>query len=151
MGRRETAEEFRERRKKKRGEDNRRVMRMTTLILQLGISMMTCIFLCGIPGYFLAGHTGHPVIFPLFLLLGVLSGFRSCYQVIERFNGRLITGRKPEGQEGQPDMAPGRQPDMEPGRQPDTKPDRKPDSQKGAQVPEAGGEDEDELDEDPWI
>lgn len=120
MGRRETAEEFRERRKKKRGEDNRRVMRMTTLILQLGISMMTCIFLCGIPGYFLAGHTGHPVIFPLFLLLGVLSGFRSCYQVIERFNGRLITGRKP-------------------------------DSQKGAQVPEAGGEDEDELDEDPWI
>ena len=141
MKRKESPEEFYERRKKERGAANRRVMRMTALVMQLGITMLTCLLLCGIPGRLLAGRTGHPVIFPLFLLLGILAGFRSCYQVIERFYGRLGTDRQAGA--GQETEGRGALP-------------------KGAEsvsAEEAGGtlaaggkdEDEDELDEDPWI
>ena len=41
-------------------------LRMLALITQLGISMLTCIFL-------------------VFLILGILAGFRSCYTIILRF------------------------------------------------------------------
>ena len=50
-------------------------LRMLALITQLGISMLTCIFLCMIAGKFLAES----------LILGILAGFRSCYTIILRF------------------------------------------------------------------
>ena len=60
-------------------------LRMLALITQLGISMLTCIFLCMIIGKFLSERLQISWIFPLFLLLGILAGFRSCYMMIMRF------------------------------------------------------------------
>lgn len=60
-------------------------LRMLALITQLGISMLTCIFLCMIIGKFLSERLQISWIFSLFLLLGILAGFRSCYMMIMRF------------------------------------------------------------------
>ena len=60
-------------------------LRMLALITQLGISMLTCIFLCMIIGKFLFERLQISWIFPLFLLLGILAGFRSCDMMIMRF------------------------------------------------------------------
>ena len=60
-------------------------LRMLALITQLGISMLTCIFLCMIIGKFLSERLQISWIFPLFLLLGILAGFRSWYMMIMRF------------------------------------------------------------------
>ena len=49
-------------------------LRMLALITQLGISMLTCIFLCMIIGKFLSERLQISWIFPLFLLLGILAG-----------------------------------------------------------------------------
>ncbi len=62
-----------------------RFLRMLALITQLGISMLTCIFLCMIIGRFLSEKLQLDWIFPVFLLLGILAGFRSCYKMISRF------------------------------------------------------------------
>jgi len=57
-------------------------LRMLALITQLGISMLTCIFLCMIAGKFLAERLHADWIFLVFL---ILAGFRSCYTIILRF------------------------------------------------------------------
>ena len=57
-------------------------LRMLALITQLGISMLTCIFLCMIAGKFLAERLHADWIFLVFLILGILAGFRSCYTII---------------------------------------------------------------------
>lgn len=62
-----------------------RFLKMLALITQLGISMMTCIFLCMIIGKFLSERMHIDWIFLIFLLLGILSGFRSWYKIISRF------------------------------------------------------------------
>ena len=54
-------------------------LRMLALITQLGISMLTCIFLCMIAGKFLAERLHADWIFLVFLILGILAGFRSLY------------------------------------------------------------------------
>ena len=56
-------------------------LRMLALITQLGISMLTCIF----AGKFLAERLHADWIFLVFLILGILAGFRSCYTIILRF------------------------------------------------------------------
>lgn len=60
-------------------------LRMLALITQLGISMLTCIFLCMLVGKFLSERLHADGIFLVFLLLGILAGFRSCYTIISRF------------------------------------------------------------------
>ena len=55
-------------------------LRMLALITQLGISMLTCI-----AGKFLAERLHADWIFLVFLILGILAGFRSCYTIILRF------------------------------------------------------------------
>ena len=60
---------------------------MAALIMQLGISMLTCIFLCVFAGRFLMVALGQPFWFPVFIVLGILSGFRSCYRLIVRSGG----------------------------------------------------------------
>lgn len=62
-----------------------RFLRMLALITQLGISMLTCIFLCMIIGRFLSEKLQLDWLFLVFLLLGILAGFRSCYMIILRF------------------------------------------------------------------
>ena len=86
------------RRKEYQKESARKALRMMVLILQLGITMMTSILLTGLIGWFIVQKTGKPIIFPLFLIVGIMAGFRSCYQVIIRFTSL----KNPEGYEGGP-------------------------------------------------
>lgn len=64
---------------------DRRALRMLVLISQLGICMLTAIFLCVFLGRFLAQQFHQELFFPFMLLLGILAGMRSCYDVIRRF------------------------------------------------------------------
>lgn len=70
--------------------------KMLVLVSQLGISMLTCIFLCMIAGKILSERLHFDWIFPAFLILGALAGFRSCYHVILRF-ADLGVGQTEEG------------------------------------------------------
>ena len=58
---------------------------MLVLISQIGITMMVPIFFCAWMGYYVSRKTGMELLFLLFLILGILAGFRSCYQIICRF------------------------------------------------------------------
>ncbi len=64
---------------------DKRALRLLVLISQLGICMLTAIFLCVFAGRFLAQQFHQELFFPFMLLLGVLAGMRSCYDVIRRF------------------------------------------------------------------
>ena len=55
------------------------------MVTQLGIVMMVPIFLCGALGVWLNRLTGIDIIFPILLVLGIGSGFRSVYMVTKSF------------------------------------------------------------------
>ncbi|MDD6135830.1 MAG: AtpZ/AtpI family protein [Lachnospiraceae bacterium] len=67
--------------------NNHQVMRMIFLISQIGITMLTTIFLCMGIGY-LIDHTFHTNLMVWFIVLGVFAGFKSAYMLIKRFIGR---------------------------------------------------------------
>ena len=68
---------------KKRKE--RKALSMLVLITQIGIYMLVPIFLCVFLGQHISRITGVDILFPGFLLLGILAGFRSSYTMIQRF------------------------------------------------------------------
>lgn len=57
------------------------VFRTFALITQVGISMLTPIFLCVFLGSFLRNHYELPVFLPL-LMLGILAGLRNAYVLL---------------------------------------------------------------------
>ena len=65
-------------------------LRMLALITQLGISMLTCIFLCMIAGKFLAERLHADWIFLVFLILGILAAYGIC-SVMSGSIGMTIT------------------------------------------------------------
>lgn len=67
--------------------NNHQVMRMIFLITQIGITMMTTIFLCMGIGY-LIDHSFGTHLMVWFIILGVLAGFKSAYIVIKKFIGQ---------------------------------------------------------------
>ena len=73
----------------------RKALRMIVLVTQIGICMMVPIFFCVFLGQLFSNRLGQPLVFPLILLIGIMAGFRSSYQVICRFTG-LSFGRKEE-------------------------------------------------------
>lgn len=66
-------------------EDSRKVLKSMMMVTQLGIVMMVPIFLCGALGVWLNRLTGIDIIFPILLVLGIGSGFRSVYMVTKSF------------------------------------------------------------------
>ena len=66
-------------------ESRHKAMKMLVLIFQLGITMLTGIFLCGTIGILLGRALGIIIIFPVLLTVGIIAGFRSCYRIIKRF------------------------------------------------------------------
>ena len=60
-------------------------LRLLVLITQLGITMMVPIFFCAWLGSLVSRKTGVELLFVLFLVMGALAGFRSCYHIIRRF------------------------------------------------------------------
>ncbi len=65
--------------------ENRKVVKMLFLISQLGITMLTSIFLCMFIGLFLDGRFGTHFFIP-FLLIGIGGGFKGIYNLIVRAN-----------------------------------------------------------------
>lgn len=62
-------------------------MKMLALVSQLAVSMLTAIFICGSIGYAVDVHFGtNTLIF--FLILGVLGGYKACYNLICKFLGK---------------------------------------------------------------
>lgn len=68
-----------------RREGDRFPLRMLLLISQIGITMMVPIFFCAWLGSLVVKKTGIELLFVLFLIIGILAGFRSCYHMIRRF------------------------------------------------------------------
>lgn len=67
--------------------NNSQVVRMIFLITQIGITILTTIFLCMGLGY-LVDHFFHTNLMVWFIVLGVLAAFKSAYILIKRFIGR---------------------------------------------------------------
>lgn len=61
------------------------VYRTFALITQVGLSMLTPIFLCVFVGNFLENKFHIPIFIPL-VILGILAGFRNCYYLVRHAN-----------------------------------------------------------------
>lgn len=62
-------------------------MKMLALITQLAVSMLTAILICGGIGYVIDAYFGtNALVF--FLILGVLGGYKACYNIICKFLGK---------------------------------------------------------------
>jgi ATP synthase protein I len=64
---------------------NRTVLKTLSLITQLGITMLTSIFLCMFIGLWIDEKFGTHFFIP-FLLLGVAGGFRGVYTLVKNAN-----------------------------------------------------------------
>ena len=66
--------------------NNNQVWKMIYLITQIGVTMLTTIFLCVGLGYLIDRHFGTSLMV-WFIVLGVVAGFRSVYILIRRYIG----------------------------------------------------------------
>ncbi|MDE6433750.1 MAG: AtpZ/AtpI family protein [Lachnospiraceae bacterium] len=62
-------------------------MKMLSLISQLAIAMLTAILICGGMGYAVDAFFGTSTLV-FFLILGVLGGYKACYNIICKFLGK---------------------------------------------------------------
>jgi hypothetical protein len=60
------------------------VFRMIALISQIGITMLSSVFICGLVGY-LIDNRFDIHIFPVTLILGIAGGYRAVYELIRQF------------------------------------------------------------------
>ncbi|MCM1496420.1 MAG: AtpZ/AtpI family protein [Bacteroides sp.] len=62
----------------------KQIFRVVALISQVGITMLSSVFVCGLIGYFIDDrfqtHT-----FIVFLVLGIAGGYRAVYSLIKQF------------------------------------------------------------------
>lgn len=62
----------------------KQIFRVVALISQVGITMLSSVFVCGLIGYFIDNrfetHT-----FIVFLILGIAGGYRAVYSLIKQF------------------------------------------------------------------
>lgn len=79
-------------------EKDRIIWKSLMMVTQVGISMLAPIFLCVVIGIKLDQwlSTGHWFI--VFLILGVLSAFRSAYTLLKRFYAKDLEREKKEQQ-----------------------------------------------------
>ncbi len=64
--------------------NNNQVLKMLYLITQIGFTMLTTVFLCMGIGY-LVDKYFHTKLMVWFIVLGVVSGFRSVYILIRKY------------------------------------------------------------------
>ncbi len=64
--------------------EHKQVFKMIALISQVGITMLSSVFICGLIGYWIDNrfetHT-----FLVFLILGIAGGYRAVYALIRQF------------------------------------------------------------------
>lgn len=65
--------------------ENREVLRAFSLITQIGITLLTTVFLCIFIGYKMDEKFGTSFWFPIWLILGLLAGFQNIYNLVKRF------------------------------------------------------------------
>lgn len=66
-------------------DENKEVMDMLVLILQIGITMLVPILLCTLGGAWLDGRLGVKYIGLLGFVLGALAGFRNVYRLVRKY------------------------------------------------------------------
>lgn len=64
--------------------EHKQVFKMITLISQVGITMLSSIFICGLIGYWIDNRFGTHT-FIVFLVLGVAGGYRAVYSLVKQF------------------------------------------------------------------
>lgn len=78
--------------------DNRQVGQAFAMIFQVGISMMTPIFLCVAAGYWLDQYFHTQCWFLILVFLGIAAGFRNTYYLLKGF---FVKEHKDEITDGQ--------------------------------------------------
>lgn len=61
-----------------------KIFKMIALISQIGITMLSSIFICGFVGY-LIDHRFNTHFFIIMLLLGIAGGYAANYKLLKRF------------------------------------------------------------------
>ena len=64
--------------------EHNQIFKMIALISQIGITMLSSVFICGLIGYLIDNRFGTHLFLPL-LILGVAGGYRSVYSLIKQF------------------------------------------------------------------
>ena len=64
--------------------EHKQVFKMITLISQVGITMLSSIFICGLIGYWIDNRF-ETHAFIVFLVLGVAGGYRAVYSLVKQF------------------------------------------------------------------
>lgn len=62
----------------------KQVFKVVTLISQIGITMLSSVFVCGLIGYFIDNRFGTHT-FIVFLILGIAGGYRAVYSLVKQF------------------------------------------------------------------
>ena len=64
--------------------EHNQIFKMIALISQIGITMLSAVFICGLIGYLIDDRFGTHLFLPL-LILGVAGGYRAVYSLIKQF------------------------------------------------------------------
>ena len=64
--------------------EHNQIFKMIALISQIGITMLSSVFICGLIGYLIDNRFGTHLFLPL-LILGVAGGFCAVYSLIKQF------------------------------------------------------------------
>ena len=64
--------------------EHNQIFKMIALISQIGITMLSSVFICGLIGYLIDNRFGTHLFLPL-LILGVACGYRAVYSLIKQF------------------------------------------------------------------
>lgn len=75
---------------------DRNVLKSLALISQIGISMMTPIFLCVFIGYKLDEKFHTSYWFIIFIILGVISAYRNVYYITKSYYSKPMKDEKDE-------------------------------------------------------
>lgn len=65
--------------------ENRQIFRALSLLSQIGLSILTTIFLSVFVGTKLDAHLGTNYWFPIWLVLGMMAGIRNILKLVKRF------------------------------------------------------------------
>ena len=64
--------------------EHNQIFKMIALISQIGITMLSSVFICGLIGYLIDDRFGTHLFLPL-LIFGVAGGYRAVYSLIKQF------------------------------------------------------------------
>lgn len=86
-----------------RKEGDKFPLRMLLLISQLGITMMVPIFFCTWLGSMVVNKTGIDILIIVFIIIGIMAGFRSCHHIIRRFTSLKSSAAEDKEPKDEPD------------------------------------------------